>query len=238
MKTKTGRFYGIGLGPGDPDLITVKARRLLRRCSVLCMPKGRENTEGLALSLLKKIKPAGGQELIALSFPMTTDTVRLDAAWNDAATVIAAKLTEGKDVAFLTEGDPMLYSTFIHVLRSLKRLYPEAAVETVPGVSSITAAAARSLTPLGTGDETLLIAPAVNDEGCLEDILSRGDTVVFLKVNRAFDALLALLERKGLVGKAVLVTRCFMKDENVVRDIREMKGKKLDYFSLVIVTKK
>ncbi len=238
MKTKTGRFYGIGLGPGDPDLITVKARRLLRRCSVLCMPRGRENTEGLAISLLKKFKTVGSQETIPLSFPMTTDEKRLGDAWNDAASAIAAKLKEGKDVAFLTEGDPMLYSTFIHVLRSLKRLYPEATVETVPGVSSITAAAARSLTPLGAGDETLLIVPAVNDEAYLEGTLDRADTVVFLKVNRAFDSLLALLERKGLAGKAVLVTRCSMKDETVVRDIRQLKGQKLDYFSLLIVTKK
>lgn len=238
MKETTGRFYGIGLGPGDPDLLTIKARRLLRKCPVLCLPKGRQDTEGLALSLLKRIKPAGGQELIALSFPMTTDTGRLEAAWNDAATVIAEKLKEGKDVAFLTEGDPMLYSTFIHVLGPLKRLYPRASVQVVPGVSSITAAAARALTPLVTGNETLLIAPAVNDETYLENLLERADTVVFLKVNRAFDALLAVLERKGLAGNAVLVTRCFMQGENVVSDIGEMKGKKMDYFSLVIVTKK
>lgn len=237
-KNKFGHFYGVGLGPGDPDLLTVKAQRLLRKCPVLCVPKGNEETEGLALSFLKKLKTVKNQEVISMPFPMTLDAGRLDTAWNQAAAVIAGKLKEGKEVAFLTEGDPLLYSTFIYVYESLRKVFPEAEVEIVPGVSSVTAAAARALTPLVAGNEKLAILPSSDDEQALRKALGDFDTVVFLKVNRSFDKLLDILEEKGLASQAVLVTRCFLPGEKVFKNIGELRGKKLDYFSLLIVRKR
>ncbi|MBI4333980.1 MAG: precorrin-2 C(20)-methyltransferase [Chloroflexi bacterium] len=232
-----GRFFGIGLGPGDPELLTIRAQRLLRQCDVVCVPKGSENTEGLALSVLKKLKTPTPPEVITMTFPMTTDAGRLAAAWAESAAIIVRKLKEGKDVAFVTEGDPSLYSTFIYVYQSVKALYPEAGIEIVPGVSSITAAAARSLTPLAAGNERLAIMPATGNIQPLESALDNFDAAVFLKVNRNLDKLLDLIEKKGLLTKAVLVTRCHLPGEQVHRDVGKLRGTKIDYFSLLIVRK-
>ncbi len=236
--TSPGRFFGVGLGPGDPDLLTVKARRLIRKCPVLCVPKGSEKTEGPAMALLRKLRAGRDQEIIVLPFPMTLDPEKLAAAWYRAAAIIAAKLSQGKDVAFLTEGDPMLYSTFIYVFQALKSVLPGLAAEVVPGITSVTAAAARVQMPLATGNETLAIVPATGDRDYLAGVLVNSDNIVFLKINRSFDTLLGLLEEKGLIDKAVLVTRCSMPGEEIMRDIRAGRGRKLDYFSLLLVKKK
>lgn len=231
-------FYGIGLGPGDPDLLTVRAQRLIKRCPVLFVPRGSEKTEGLAMTLLNKVGISKHQEVISTNFPMTLDAEKLAAAWRSAAAIIAGKLGEGKDVAFLTEGDPLLYSTFIYVFQSVKSMVPRLVAEIVPGVTSITAAAARVQMPLATGNETLAVVPAADDRASLEKVLDGADNIVFLKANRSFETLLELLEQKGLVDNAVLVTRCFMPGEELVRDVRAKRGAKIDYFSLVIVRKK
>ena len=232
-----GTFYGIGIGPGDPELLTVKAQRLLRQVPVLCVPKSREEGESYALGIISDLTDARRQRLVELVFPMTKDRQRLGGHWSKALDQVVAPLREGLDVAFVTEGDPSIYSTFLHLHRLIRERFPEIRVEIVPGVSSINASAAAAGVPLVDGAERLAVLPATYEGERLVDVLRDFDTVVLLKVNRVFDRVLAALETLGLVDRAVYVSRCGSAEQEIVRDVRGLQGKELEYLSLMIVRK-
>lgn len=234
---RVGTFYGIGLGPGDPELITVKARRIIQQCPVLFLPQGGEKEDGLALSVIKDMVSKENQEIISLPFPMTLDPVILDKAWGKAAELIAFKLKEGRDVAFLTLGDPLLYSTFIYVYHAVKNIYSQAITEIIPGISSISAASARALIPLASGSQRVAIITGVNNHENLENIIDEFDTVIILKISRSLEYTLDILNKTGLTEKAIVVTRCSLPGEKIYNDVHLLRGKKLDYFSLMIVRK-
>ncbi len=146
---------------------------------------------------------------------------------------VAGHLEAGRDCIFLTEGDAFFYSTFIYVFDILQHRCRGLEVEVVPAVSSLIAAAARSLTPLARGDERVAVVTATS--GRLREVLQSFDTIVLLKVGRVFDRVLDILEEAGLVDSGVLVQRATSEGELVVRDLRSLRGQRLDYFSLLIV---
>ncbi|MBI5563191.1 MAG: precorrin-2 C(20)-methyltransferase [Deltaproteobacteria bacterium] len=237
---KTGVLYGVGVGPGDAELMTRKAVRILGEAQVIAVPKSAEaSADGLskALSIAGAVVDMTGKTVVELPFPMTRDKERLRASRAAAASVVAGHLAAGRDAAFITLGDALLYSTFGYIVPFVKELLPDARVDYVPGITSFSAAAALSGMPLAESGERLAVIPAAYDMEEARGALAAFDTVVFMKVNRAIDRITALLEEVGVADRAVFVSRAGWPGEQVVTDISELKGATLDYFSLIIVRK-
>ena len=140
-------------------------------------------------------------------------------------------------MAFITIGDPFLYSTFLYLYPILRDKYPDIPVEVVPGISSINAAAIAAGVPLGMASERIAVIPAAFEQENLREILAEFDTVVLMKMSRVFDGIFELLQELGLEGKAVYVSRVGTPEQEVVFDLASLVGKKLDYMSLLIVRK-
>ena len=148
-QTNTGNhgcLYGVGVGPGDPELLTRKALRILQQVPVICTPQSETSNESYALEIVSEFLDRAKQEILRLTFP-TDDAEGAAGVWRRGAEIIAEKLLAGQDVAFITEGDPMLYSTFAYVLEGITSAHPSISVEIVPGVSSVMAAAASAAIP-------------------------------------------------------------------------------------------
>lgn len=231
-----GKFYGIGVGPGDPELLTLKALRILKEVDLVCVPRSAADRESLALSVVNR---ALQKELpvLELSFPMTKDRSTLLESWVRAGETVAARVGEGKKVAFITIGDPMFYSTYGYLLRHLQRRHPDLETETVPGVTAMSACAAALQEPLTEGEETLAVIPAAYGVEQLPLLLERFDNVVLMKAHRHFEQVFSMLESRGLAAGAVLVSRCGYPEQTVHRNLSALKGQKLDYMSLLIIRK-
>jgi len=238
-----------GVGPGDPELMTLRAVRAIQQSTVLCVPRGREEGSSLALSIAAKAVSLDGKEIIEAYFPMKktrrggstgsgqgTKDAELDEKWNETVQSIVDKLQKGRDVLFLTLGDPMIYSTFFYLHDRLKAALPELEIEIIPGVSSINASAARAAVSLGLANEKIAILPA-NYKEDLKDVLQSFDTVVLMKVNKVWDEITRLLADMNLIERAVFVSRAGMEDERIVHDLSDVRQDELNYFSLVIVRK-
>ncbi|MCL4533584.1 MAG: precorrin-2 C(20)-methyltransferase [Bacteroidetes bacterium] len=234
---RPGTLYGVGVGPGDPELITLKAHRVLQQAPVLCVPKGREDGDSYVRGLISHILNPERQQLLELVFPMTKDRSVLEHHWSVALERILVPLREGRDVAFVTEGDPFIYSTFMHLYALIRELHPEIPVEVIPGISSINGSAAAAGLPLVDGAERLAVLPATYEDEQLARVIAQFDTVVLLKVNRVFDRVLDVLEQMDLAHRALYVKRCGAPDQEIVRDVRSLRGRELDYLSLLIVKK-
>lgn len=222
-----GILYGLGVGPGDPELLTVKAVRILREADVIAVPdKGAG--ERTALNIVKDY--VEGKPLLTCVTPMVRDQQVLDQAHDAIADDICALLDQGKTVAFITLGDPTVYSTYLYVHRRVLRRGYEALL--VPGVPSFCAVAARLNTSLCEGSERLLIVPASHKD--VEDCLDVDANLVFMKAGREIGALKERLAARGLLEKASLVANCGMDSEQVWKkfaDLPENSG----YFSVVLV---
>ncbi|MFD1773112.1 precorrin-2 C(20)-methyltransferase [Paenibacillus rhizophilus] len=234
---KTGTLYGIGVGPGDPELITVKAFRLMKECPVIAYPKKRMGGKSYALEIVELYINTAEKNMLGLVFPMTKDQDTLDREWSRTVSQCWDHLKEGRDIAFVTEGDPNLYSTFIHMARLVQELHPEVPVVSVPGISSVLGAAARLGLPLADGDEQVAIVPARNDRQAMKKALEDHDAVVFIKVAKVLDLIIDLLEEMELVGKASVVMKVTSSDELIWRNVRELKGQELEYLTLMAVKK-
>jgi precorrin-2/cobalt-factor-2 C20-methyltransferase len=231
------RIYAIGVGPGDPELLTVKAQRILHSVPVICAPTAGPGESSYALSIIEPLLNHDRQEVIIQVFPMRKDQSGLDEFWQTAAAGVAERVRRGNDVAFVTIGDPFIYSTFLYIYRILREKHPDITVEVVPGVSSINAAAIAAGIPLGQASERIAIIPAAFDEKDLLKVLSDFDTVVLMKVSRVFDGIYALVKELGLEKKCAFVSRVGTPEEEVVFDLASLLGRKLDYMSLLIVKK-
>lgn len=236
-KPQTGILYGIGVGPGDPELLTIKAANALKSIDIIAIPKSKEESDSIALSIVKETVDIANKETIELMFPMTKDKEVLKKAREGAAAVIADKLKAGKSVACITIGDPLFYSTFSYLIPLVGKMAADAEIKIIPGVSSIMASAAAAVVPLVEADERLAVIPATYEQKKLREVLNDFDTVVLMKVNRVFDKILSLLREFGLKDKAVFVERCGGETQRVVRDLDSLKGERLDYLSVVIVKK-
>ena len=232
----SGRLYGVGVGPGDPELLTLKARRILEQVPVICVPQAETSRDSYALTIVREVLDPARQEIMRLTFP-TDDEEAAGDVWRNAAEAVVERVLQGKDAAFITEGDPMLYSTFSYVLESVRANHPEVPVEIVPGVSSVMAAAASAVAPLVTHGQRLAILPAVYGIDDLREAIANYDTIVLMKVNRTLLEALANLEKLGLAGKGIYVRRASTDRERVVQDLHQLTEEDLDYFSLLIIRK-
>ena len=221
-----GKLWGVGVGPGDPELLTVKAVRVLREADVVIVPDA-SSGDKVALNIAKDYLK--GKQIQFVKTPMVRDKAVMDAAHEQAADTISALLDDGKQVAFLTLGDPAIYSTYMYIHQKvLRRGY---AVEVVPGIPSFCAAAARLNQSLCLGREPLIIIPASHDQNDLMDL--PGNKVI-MKAGRSILELQQALAEKGQLEGASMVENCSMENEHVYphfADLKEPSG----YFSLVIV---
>ncbi len=230
----SGTLFGVGLGPGDPALLTLKAADTVARTRVLAVPVKAVGAESYALGIVAdRITP--DHTVLELTFPMRSDPKVLKPHWQTAARRVLAYLDRGEDVAFLCEGDPFTFGTFIYVFREVSALRPSVPIEVIPGVSAYHAAASRTLTPLAAGDDRIAVLPATYGVAIVETMLKQFDTVVLLKVKPVIDDLLDLLERADLAHHAVFVNKVGTDQEAVVDDVTRLRGQKLDYLSLMLV---
>jgi len=230
-------IYAVGVGPGDPELLTRKAERILRSVDVICAPTGAAEAGSYALSIVEQFIDRSRQEVLVQVFPMLKDQQGLDPFWEEAADQVAQRIAAGKDVAFITIGDPFLYSTYLYIHRILQAKYPEIRIEIVPGISSILASSAVSGLPLGLGGERIAILPATYEDEELKRTLEEFDTVVLMKVNRVFDRVYQALKELGREKGGVFVRRVGSEQEEVHHDLESLLGQKLDYLSMLIVRK-
>ena len=234
--TEHGTLYGIGVGPGDPDFITLKAVKILEAVNVVFAAGSTKNDYSLALSIVQE-HLAPGTEIRPLAFPMTQDQEALDRAWEDNAKVVLEALHQSMDVAFVTLGDPLTYSTYGYLVRTLQRLAPETSIVTIPGITAYNAAAARINLPLVEGKESLLVISGVSDQGSMRQLADCADNAVILKTYKDFDRICNMLDDLDLKKQAVLVSRLGHEDERIESDLENLRGEKLPYLSLLIVKK-
>ncbi|QGY40720.1 precorrin-2 C(20)-methyltransferase [Pseudodesulfovibrio cashew] len=233
--TKHGTLYGIGVGPGDPELLTIKAVRALGEVDVVFAAASTKNDYSTAYAIARPHLKKEVQ-VIQLGFPMTKDKTELETAWQRNAEIVAEVLDRGENAAFLTLGDPLTYSTYGYLQRTLLRLNPSIRVQAIPGITSFHAAAARIGFVLAESKESLLITSGVTDPDRLEAQLDVADNAVILKAYKNFEEIRATLERLRLDDKTVLVSRLGMDGESILMDIKDAP-KTPHYFSLALVRK-
>lgn len=237
----TGKLYVIGVGPGDPELLTLKGVKILREVSCICVPKGREEGSSLALSIVKQVVDLENKEIIEAYFPMrktrgSSQQCDLDTRWHETVEAVLSRLSKGTDTAFITIGDPTIYSTYFYLHDRLLELDPEISIEIIPGVSSINTAAARAGLFLGIADERIAILPA-NYPGGLKETLEQFDTIVLMKVHKVFASVKKMLSDMNLMEKAVYIVKAGMEDEKIFHSIKDVKEDDLNYFSIVVIRK-
>ncbi|SKC75586.1 precorrin-2 C(20)-methyltransferase [Maledivibacter halophilus] len=232
-----GKFYGIGVGPGDPDLITIKAKKILDEVDIILAPETKTGKGSTALNIAK---PHLNEniKIIERKFPMTYDIEVLNKSYDEIAKLIKDLVDRGNKVAFLTLGDPMVYSTYIYLFERLKDKDIE--IETVPGITSFCAIASRAGIPLGENEETIAIVPSVyyekGDEK-LNKILDSVNNVVFMKASGNIDKLIDKLEETGHKEGSVFVSRLGLDDEVIENNIEKRREIKNNYLSTLIAKK-
>lgn len=224
-----GTLYGLGVGPGDPELVTLKAARILARVPVIAFPQTPDG-DSMARRIAASLIPDTAVTL-PLVLPMCTDRGPGRAAYDAAATALTLHLDAGRDVALLCEGDPFLYGSFMYFHQRLRGLY---AIEIVPGVSSLSAAAAALGRPLAARNDTLAVIPAPIDPARLKARIDAAEAVAILKVGRHYDKVHAALGELGLIDRAFLITAASCRDETVVALADLPTGPK-PYFSIILV---
>jgi len=232
---KLGTLYGIGVGPGAPDLITLRAVRILGEARVVFAAASPRNDYSTALDITRPYLRQDAS-ILRLDFPMTRDRGIMEEAWARAADSVEAVLRRGEDAVFLTLGDPLVYSTFGYLTRTLRKRNADVPIEIVPGITSFQAAAALTGAVLCEGEESLRILPGIADGARLEKELAAPGNAVILKAYRNFPAIRDALERTGRLDSAVLVSQVGLKGEAVCRNLAEP----LDtppYLSLVLSKK-
>ena len=227
------KFFGIGVGPGDPDLLTLKAVNCLKSLDILVVPQGRKGGQSEAHIIASPHLPSH-VEIVARHFAMTADQKEMDDAIDPIAEEIRALVLSGKAVGFVTLGDPMLYSTYIYLL---KRLKDQIEIETIGGLSSYSAMASGFNRPLVEGDTPLLIYPCTEDLSDLENQLVLHDSIVLMKVYRNFEIIKALLLKHDLLKYAVAVSDFSKPNQKIYDDLSRVKFEDISYFTTILINK-
>lgn len=224
-----GKLYGIGVGPGDPELVTLKAARIIKETDIIFAPKSRNGKPSVALNIVQGIIDEREDECEILQplFPMTEDKDELDKSWDEATDMLFKKLSEGLDAVFVTLGDPTVFSTFSYISSRLQSKGVE--VELIPGITSFTACAARSGIQLTEQDDIMVVVPQVDER--LTKILPYVDTVVAMKTSRHLDVLEDCINKDPRDKEIVSVQNCTMDNENIVHGFVDNKK----YFSTSII---
>jgi precorrin-2/cobalt-factor-2 C20-methyltransferase len=225
----TGCLYGLGIGPGDPELITLKALRLLQAAPVLAYPAP-DRGPSLARQIVAGHLP-GGQIEIAIRMPMLVNRFPAQEVYDWAEGELGRHLRAGRDVAVLCEGDPFFYGSFMYLFGRLAERFP---VEVVPGVSSLTACAASLGAPLAARNDVLVVLPAPLPEAELAERLATVEAAAIIKVGRHFEKVRRVLTELGLAEQARYVERATMENQKIL-PLDAVEGDEVPYFSMILV---
>jgi precorrin-2/cobalt-factor-2 C20-methyltransferase len=232
---KTGKLYGVGVGPGDPELITVKAVRVIKSADIVFTAASTKNNYSLAVDIAAPyISETATIE--TLKFPMTKDEARSEAAWTANAQKIARALTRGLTVVFLTLGDPVTYSTFGYILKTMKRVMPDADIETIPGITSFHAASARLNRILVEGEESLLVTSGAFGGSRIRE-LRQVENIAIVKAYKNIPDINAALKEAGMHEKGVAVSHCGREKEEIFSNLDDLETRAPDYWTLILAGK-
>ncbi|MDL2246214.1 precorrin-2 C(20)-methyltransferase [Methanobrevibacter sp. OttesenSCG-928-K11] len=231
--SEKGKLIGIGVGPGDSELLTIKASKTLKKVKVICAPKSSPNKESIALSIVKPTleEREDYKKLMIVEpvFPMVEDDSILEKHWDDASAIIANYLDSGRDVAFITLGDPSIFSTFSYVQKRLKDNY---VTEIIPGITSFTACAASINQPLVEKNEILTIVPKIDNR--ISNVLDFSDSIALMKASRNTEELENLINSKEGTKEIISVENCTNKNEKIIKGFSKNKP----YLTTTIVKRK
>jgi len=230
--SKIGKLYGVGVGPGDPELLTLKAVRVIQEADVIALPKTDEKII-TSLEIVKSIVDIANKEIIELFMPMTREEDLLNISHQKAVYQLEEMLSDRKIIVFLTLGDPSIYSTYIYLHQWILQAGFQA--EIIPGVPSFCAVAAKLNDSLCKGAEPLHIVPA--SYGDNEDYLDWKGTKVLMKSGKALEKIIQALQEKGLIEYSSMVERCGMDREQVFFNLLKVDAK-ASYFSTIVVKDK
>lgn len=228
----TGTLYGVGVGPGDPELVTLKALRILRSAPVLAWPAP-EDGPSLAREIVAAHLP-GTQREIPIRMPLVPARFPAQEVYDRAAEEIGAELEAGADVAVICEGDPFFYGSFMYLYGRLAGRFP---VEVIPGVSSLTACAAALGAPLAARNDVLTVIPGPLAEDEMTARLAAADAAAIIKVGRHFAKIRTVLDALGLAGDARYIERATMADQRILT-LEEVGADSAPYFSMILVHKR
>jgi precorrin-2/cobalt-factor-2 C20-methyltransferase len=236
VKASYGTLYGIGVGPGDPDLLPLKSVNILQKVDIIFAAASTKNEYSQAVSIASSHIPQNS-DVRRLSFPMTKDREEKEACWKAHARTIIAELEKGKDAAFLTLGDSLTYATYGYVLKYVLALAPDAPVVTIPGITAYQAAAARINRPLVEGEESLLVVSGVEGGHRLRQFSEQVENIVFMKAYRNAADITDALDENHMLENSVAVANCSLENEEVIEDVRSLKQRKPGYWTLILAQK-
>lgn len=237
-----GTLYIVGTGPGDPQLLTLKAVRIVERSMVIIAPRGSKTGPSTALAIISEAVSVSGKTIIELHFPMKKvrsghePAPEILAAWRHAAQQALHYLDQGYDVCFPTLGDPAIYSTGYYLYETILGIRDDVQVRFIPGVPAMSSCSAVLASPICLGDEMVAVVPATFSDERLRDVLERFDTVVLMKVHRVIDRIVELLREVDLVDRAVLVEKAGTSSERTCAELEQLVEPP-HYYSTIIVRK-
>ncbi|MCH6571658.1 MAG: precorrin-2 C(20)-methyltransferase [Thaumarchaeota archaeon] len=234
-------LIAVGCGPGDPDLLTVKAVKAIQNADIIMCPTSKEGKPSIALSAISSIlDKTKNQEIVNLVFPMTKDKKTLESTWEKNSKILAEGVLAGKNVVYITIGDPYLYSTWIYLHREISKNYPEIKITVIPGIVSMFTFASKVGISLAEGAEKFSVIPSCYDLSQVKEIAKNSDTMVFLKDGRYFDQVVELLKESGFSDDSIFAIGQDLDTENeivkkltlgeVTKDTLTSK-----YFSILVV---
>ncbi|MBA4451827.1 MAG: precorrin-2 C(20)-methyltransferase [Candidatus Nitrosomaritimum aestuariumsis] len=234
-------LIGIGVGPGDPDLLTVKAVNAIHNADVIMCPASKEDRPSIALSVVSSlIDKSKNQEIIKLIFPMTKDKKVLESTWKKNAKIMAEKVLSGKNVVYLTVGDPYLYSTWMYMHKEIQQNHPDLKISAIPGIVSIFTFASKVGVSIAEGADKVSIIPSCYDLSTVKEIAKNSETMIFLKDGRYFDQVIDLLRDAGFPENSLFAIGQDLGTENeIIRKLTlgEVNDGTLTtkYFSILVV---
>ena len=231
---------GIGVGPGDPELLTVKAVKAIQDADIIMCPASKEDRPSIALSIVESLIDISNQQIIKLVFPMTKDKDILETTWKKNAQMMAQTVLSGKDVVYLTVGDPYLYSTWIYMHKDLTENYPDIQINVIPGIVSMFTFASKVGVSIAEGSEKVAIIPSCYDLSSVKKKTKNSESMIFLKDGRYFDKVTDLLKESGFPDDSIFAIGQDLGTEHEI--IRKLTlGQATDgtlttkYFSILVV---
>jgi precorrin-2/cobalt-factor-2 C20-methyltransferase len=227
------KFYGIGVGPGDLDLLTIKATKVLGLLDAVMIPSTIKGKMGVAETIISHYLNST-TEKIYIDFPMVADETVFIQAGIEAAKLIETYTQQGKNIGFVTLGDASVYSTYGYIVKALAK---SVEIETIPGITSFCAAAALANRPLVEKDEILTILPMNASDERIDEAIAASDACVFMKIYKREDRVLGHLKKYKMEEDGILAQRCGFKDAQIHQDVEEKLRNNTDYLTLVLSRK-